>query len=281
MKVTTRARRIVDRCTPQAAVLYRRYRDSHTRYKHPAITPWGFSLYGPPGLGASRQSSHEADLFLDLIGQTDRLIDVGANVGLFTILAASKGVPVSAVEPSPMNLAQLYRNLRLNQSEGVEVFPVAASDCCGLAELYGGGQGASLRPQWGGMAATYSNLVPAHTLDGLFADRLQSQRLLIKIDAEGMEFPILRGADRLLAADPSPTWIIEVGLTENFDGQVNPDFIAIFDLFWKHGYTSWCVEQPGRPVERNDVTAWVARGDRGFWNINYLFRPWPSKSKSR
>lgn len=277
MSVARTTRRLVDLHVPRAAVLYRQLRDSHRSFRQPSVTPWGFSLYGDPDLGASRKSSHEADLLLDLIGRADHLIDIGANVGLFALLAADRGVPVSAVEPSPANLALLYRNLRLNRSEGVEVFPVALSDRCGLADLYGGGQGASLRPGWGGVAATYRNTVPVHTLDALFADRLRGRRLLIKIDAEGMELPILRGADQLLMARPRPEWIVEVGLTENFDGRINPDFEEIFHLFWRYGYTSWCVEQPERPVGQSDVSSWVARGDRGFWNINYLFRmPSPS-----
>lgn len=272
MKVAARARRIVDQHSPQAAVLYRQYRDSHRRYKHPVDTGWGFSLYGDAELAASRRASHEAATFLDLIGKVDRLVDIGANVGLFTLLAATRGVPVSAVEPDAAGLRQLYRNLRLNQVSGVEVHPVAMSDFCGVADLYGSGQGASLRRGWGGMLATYSNVVPVHTLDDLFTDRLRGQRLLVKIDAEGAELPILRGAARLLAADSAPAWIVEVGLTENFGGRVNPDFATVFELFWDLGYSSWCVEQPGRPVKRGDVGDWVARGSRGFWNINYLFR---------
>lgn len=272
MSTLTGLRSTVDRVAPGVARIYRKYRDDHTRrYEQAAPTPWGFSLIGDEGLASSRASSHESDLFLQLLAQSDHVIDVGANVGLFTLLAASKGVPVTSIEPSPLNLDVLYRNLRLNAFQA-EVLPVALADRTGLADLFGAGQGASLRKGWGGMASTYTTTVPVHTLDGLLTDRLQGRRLLVKIDAEGLELPILRGAARLIANSPAPTWVVEIGLTENFAGGVNPDFAAIFNLFWRAGYAATCVEQVDRPVTAEDVLGWVADGERGFWNINYVFR---------
>lgn len=273
-------RHVVDKAAPSLATWHRRFRDKHTRrYQVASTTPWGFELYGDLGLATSRWQSNEADQFEALVQEADHVIDVGANVGLFTLLAGSHGVPVTAIEPSPMNLVQLYRNLQLNGGEGVEVLPVAVGDSAGVVNLYGGGQGASLRTGWGGMVSTYTTTVAVHTLDGLSADRLAGKRVVIKIDAEGSELPILRGARRLMTAEPAPAWIVEVGLTENFNGGVNPDFKAIFDLFWAAGYTSFCVEVPGRQVRRADVDRWVAERERGFWNMNYLFqRPTPSHS---
>ena len=214
--------------------------------------------------------SHEADLFVGILDEVAHVIDVGANVGLFTLLAASKGVPVTAIEPSAMNLATLYRNLQHNEFD-VEVLACALGESPGLAALYGGGQGASLVPGWGGIRSTYINTVPVLTLDNLFADRFAHKKLLIKIDAEGAELPILKGAARLIANDAAPSWIVEIGLTENFSGTVNPDFSSIFELFWSAGYRAECVEVPSRVVTQVDIARWVADGDRGFWNINYLF----------
>jgi FkbM family methyltransferase len=263
-------RRWTDRLAPKLASSYRGYRDRHTkRYEHSTTTPWGFQLHGDLGLAESRSSSNEAEAFLAMVDDCDHVIDVGANVGLFTLMAATRNVPVTAIEPSPMNLAVLYRNLRLNSID-VEVLPVALANRFGLADLYGGGQGASLRSGWGGMASTYTTTVPVHSLDSLFAARLAGQRVVVKIDTEGSELAILRGAPMLLAASPAPSWIVEIGLTENFDG-INPDFLAIFDLFRSAGYVARCVEEPGREVSAADVSEWVERGDRGFWNINYTF----------
>jgi len=104
------------------------------------------------------------------------------------------------------------------------------------------------------------------------------KRLLIKVDAEGSEMPILRGAQTLLANDPPPAWILEIGLTENFVGQLNPDFRRIFEVFWTFGYRATCVEAMGRPVFESDVDAWIAERNRGFWNMNYLFEKLPARA---
>lgn len=263
-------RSAVDRIAPGAARWYRQRRDRSRDY--PALpTPWGFTLMGDLGLAQSRVDSHEADLFLEHLPKTDLVVDIGANVGLFTLLAASKGVPVVAVEPSPLNLDVLYRNLRANDMTA-EVLPVALADGPGLADLYGAGQGASLRPGWAQVGSTFTTTVPTHSLDGLMADRAQGKRLFIKIDAEGFELPILRGAGRLMReVTPAPTWVVEIGLTENFAEGQNPDFADIFELFWAAGYTARCVQAPGQVVTPEDVRRWVSTGDRGFWNIDYVF----------
>jgi len=239
------------------------------------MTPWGFELYGDAYLAESRLDSGEAGIFVRLAGDADLVVDVGAHVGLFTLLARSRGVRVVAIEPSPMNLAKLYRNLRSNEADDVEVMPVALGDHVGLSDLYGGGQGASLRRGWGSIGSTYTTTVPLHTLDSLLLARMSGKRLLIKIDSEGSELPILRGAEGLLRREPAPAWIVEIGLTENFDGQVNPDFRAIFETFWDLQYTATCVEAAGRPVSESDIDTWIAQGDLGFQNINYLFEKHP------
>jgi len=256
---------------------YRRYRDAHLpRYNKLAVTPWGFELYGDAYLAESREESGEAGTFMRLADEADLVVDVGAHVGLFTLLARSRGVPVVAIEPSPMNLAKLYRNLRSNEAEDVEVMPVALGDHVGLSHLYGGGQGASLRKGWGSIGSTYTTRVPLHTLDSLLYARTAGQRLLIKIDSEGSELPILRGAEGLLRNDPAPSWIVEIGLKENFGGQVNPDFREIFETFWRLEYTATCVEAAGRPVSESDIDIWVLQGDLGVRNINYLFEKRPA-----
>jgi hypothetical protein len=71
-------------------------------------------------------------------------------------------------------------------------------------------------------------------------------------------------------ATPAPDWIVEIGLTENFDGGINPDFEAIFNQFWSRRYQAHAVEA-NCSIGPDDIAHWIEDRDRGFWNINYLF----------
>jgi hypothetical protein len=87
----------------------------------------------------------ELKLFRSLLDKVDCVIDVGANSGIYSCLAAARGKRVFAFEPMPQNARILARSLRRNRLDGrVELFPIAASDRVGVTELYGAGQGASL-----------------------------------------------------------------------------------------------------------------------------------------
>ena len=128
------------------------------------------------------------------------VIDVGANIGLSTILLARLARHVVAYEPSPPNVALLRRNLALNGITNVEVRAAAASSRPGalrfhVAQFGAGSHVVASGHVSGGTTETVG--VPAVTLDG---ETLPSIAF-IKIDAEGHEPDVLAGARRLLARD--------------------------------------------------------------------------------
>ena len=253
-----------------------RDRVRHARYR-PYKTLQGFSLCGDPGLDRSRDASGEVGTVRARLTQVDAFVDVGANVGLFTCLAAQAGVPTLAIEPERSNVALLLRNLTTNGfSDRVEVFPIALGATPGVRALHGGGQGASLLGGWGGIRSTYAVPTPLNTLDNLLADRFRGARLLVKLDVEGAEYEVVCGARRLLAAEPAPIWIVEHGLKENWGGALNPNFEKLFALFWSHGYRANAISPAPRAVEIEDVQRWLARGRRDFGGIDYLFERAPS-----
>jgi hypothetical protein len=71
-------------------------------------------------------------------------VDIGANVGLYTCIAANRGKQVVAVEPMARNLEVLYRNIDGNGFHDVEVFPLGLSCESGVKRIYGSGVCASL-----------------------------------------------------------------------------------------------------------------------------------------
>jgi FkbM family methyltransferase len=141
-----------------------------------------------------------------------RSADIGANLGLHSILMSRCGWQVSAYEPDPIHANLLRRNLNLNKSEGITVFEAAISDRPGTLEfvrVLGNTTGSHLA---GAKTNPYGQLerFPVNVLP---IDSVMLNSDFIKLDAEGQEKIIL-------LATNSKQWeatdmIVEVGSAEN------------------------------------------------------------------
>ncbi len=210
----------------------------------------------------------------------DVFVDVGANVGLYTCLARQMGKHVVACEPQELNLECLYSNLRSNGWADIEVFPLGLADRPGLASLYGAsGPSASLVSGWAGYSRRYAQTIALSTLDILVGGRFEGKKLLIKIDVEGAEFGVLQGAGQVMRRQPSPTWMVEVCLTEFHPTGMNPYFLETFERFWDLGYEARLANQSGRVVTREDVRRWADAKKTDDGVFNYLFAPASSRAR--
>ena len=170
-------------------------------------------------------------------------IDVGANVGYYTLLAAQivgdEG-HVVAIEASPSVFKQLQRNLDLNGFQNVTLCNEAASDSEGTLKVFLNDEsnlGASSTVPL--IAHTRNQLfeaeVPARTLLAIVGkERLLNARM-IKIDVEGAEASVIRGILDLLGFFSERTeWIFEV----TFSAATDEGFSAahLLDAFRNAGY---------------------------------------------
>ena len=141
-------------------------------------------------------------------------IDVGANIGYYTLLAASQGVPrVVAVEASPEIAAMLERNVALNRlSSRVHVVAAALADHDGTLTFWPNredhnlGTGAVLRRP--DLAGDECFEVRCHSGDSLFGD-IAAGPVLMKLDVEGGELLVVEGMRGFLTR-LRPTLAIEV-----------------------------------------------------------------------
>jgi FkbM family methyltransferase len=144
------------------------------------------------------------------------VLDIGAHHGLYTLLASRKVGPsgrVMAFEPSPREYGILIRHLRLNGCLNVQTWQCALGSRNGKAELFlveGQETGCnSLRPPKVS-EPTRSISVPVLTLDSCLQREKMETVHFIKLDVEGAEIEVLRGAEQLLARQPRPVLLCEV-----------------------------------------------------------------------
>ena len=241
-------------------------------------TPLGFKLVSGfhPAYKLMREGRFEIEetsIITRLLNQIDIFVDVGANLGYYTCLASQHGKHVIAFEPQQQNLKCLMRNLIVNgYQDQVEIFPLALSAKPGLLTLYGAsGPSASLIKGWAGYSSIYSQQIPVSTLDNILGTRSTDKQLFIKIDVEGAEYQVLEGSLVTLERTKKPIWLLEVCLQEFHPQGKNPDYKAIFDLFWENGYQSYTATNPPIIVERHDVDAWLIEKYSAHKTFNYVF----------
>jgi len=139
--------------------------------------------------GLSGWEPETLPVFLTLVSAGMTVIDVGANTGVFTLLAArrSPAVSVHAVEPVPRVYDLLRANVARNRASNVTSHRLALSDRAGVVPMYVPDDEipvmASLLPEW----RPGSDLidVQACTLDQFVADQQLVGVDIIKIDTEG------------------------------------------------------------------------------------------------
>ncbi|MCU1384017.1 MAG: FkbM family methyltransferase [Acidobacteria bacterium] len=170
----------------------------------------------------------------------DTMIDVGANIGYFTILGARRVGPrgrVVAFEPVGRVRERLTYNLQLNDLTNVTVRDEALSAQSGAAEFFTGPQDdsglASLRP----LAASTRVSVMRARLDDLWdADQPIA---LIKIDVEGAEMAALEGMAGCLTRH-SPDVIVEV--TDEYLRALGASAAALVGFLTGQGYSMYRID---------------------------------------
>jgi FkbM family methyltransferase len=173
-----------------------------------------------------------------VLGAGSLFIDVGANVGTYTIWAAELGAEVIALEPAADTFALLQENIALNGYQ-VAARRSAAGDHCGTAR-FTQGRDAGNRLDPAGPAET--ELI---TIDSLITDR---QVTGMKVDVEGFEIDVLRGAETALAEHR--IGLIQMEWNAMSELALGADRRPVAELLARHGYELYRPDLEGclRPV---------------------------------
>ena len=139
------------------------------------------------------------------------IVDIGANLGYFTVIAAGRVGPsgtVLAYEPDPHNFGLLERNIAANGFKNVRAFPIALSDESGTRALFFGDN--QTTHSFGDKRNTgRSESVVTDTLDNSLKTLGHPQIDLIKMDIEGAEPLALEGMRETVQGNPALVILFE------------------------------------------------------------------------
>lgn len=120
------------------------------------------------------------------------VVDIGANIGSFSIYAAHHGARVYAIEPEPHNLDALKNNIAINHMEHIIIVSdVGISDYNGVAVISDRGGGATIKDN-----IEDGSTIKITTLDDYFSQHNIEEVDVLKIDVEGSETEIVVGASK-------------------------------------------------------------------------------------
>jgi len=157
--------------------------------------------------------TEESDNIKSYIKKGDTVIDVGANIGLFTFLLSDlvglKG-KVYSYEPCAVSFEKLYKNIQLNNLKNVEIFQHGMGSKEDTLEIY-------FHPRQGGLSSIVervsenciSEKITMTTLDRI-SNEIIGKISFIKIDTEGYEPEVLMGGINLVQKN-KPVLYLELG----------------------------------------------------------------------
>lgn len=198
------------------------------------------------------------DCWQRLASQAAVVLDIGANVGIFSLaaLAANPAAVVHAFEPTPELADGLRGTAALNNLSGLRIHQAAVSRRTGHAVLHRwrGEHGGN-----GGMnfvttdpARSAGSTVDAVSLDD-FCRRHEIDRIdLMKLDVQGNEHEVLAGAEGLLHAGRIDTVLLEL----NWAAEVSSPAEEAVRILERNGYR---FSPPGRRLRWRAAGPWLRR----------------------
>ncbi len=194
----------------------------------------------------NKHDEESLDLWYDISKEKGTFIDVGAHTGLYTLTSLKSNLQnnVIAFEPYFMNMARLITNLRINGiNQNVSTIIGAVSDFDGKAKFNIDTNNSYLSK--GGKLNQTGFDTNVFKLDSLYLNKLQLPLNGIKIDTEGEDFKVLKGATKLII-NYRPKIIVEVREQNkidinNFFNENNYRLYDVLDLSTQINLTDYSI----------------------------------------
>ena len=182
-----------------------------------------------PGLRSGTYEPHLTSVFERFCKPGMTVIDVGANLGYYSLLASSLVGPtgkVVALEPNSENCRLLLSSIRLNGITNVELIPVACDHTTGWAyySTHVGSNGGLIEPE--DLLAHPGIVVATFRLD----DLVEGPVGLLKMDVEGAEGRVVAGATRVIESSrPIVTTELTRDMLRRVSAESISDYLGYFE----------------------------------------------------
>jgi len=193
------------------------------------------------------------------------VVDAGANVGYFTLIACNavgREGRVFAFEPDPETYEMLFRSVEMNGFRQIcQCHRMALSSSRGKARFYRFSQHFGGNSLWhrGGATTEFGDKVSEVEVDTIpfdeFAESagIRGRIDLIKIDTEGSEAHVLQGMQKTLAANPNIVLLCEFNAEHIRSSNCDPETAA--DSLLENGFKFRIIHYDGsiRPISRTEL----------------------------
>lgn len=149
----------------------------------------------------------EVKLFIEEVKPDMNIIDIGANLGYYILLEGklTKG-KIYGIEPNPQSIEYLKKSIKLNNYKNVTLFNIGINDSKKILPFY-----ISKKWNWSrfdnpGEDIIETKNILTDNLDNMFGNKKID---LIRMDVEGYELNILKGANKIIEKNPSLILFLE------------------------------------------------------------------------
>lgn len=176
-------------------------------------------------IALDKYEKYETALMMNQIDKKDVVVDVGANIGYYTLLMATRAKKVYAIEPDKEIFAILKKNVEINNLKNVVLLNCAASDKKETKYLV------KDKENFGNSRLDSKNgeVIDCLRLDDILINEHKINT--IKIDVQGWEPAVVEGANKIIKRD-SPTLFLEYTPSEYKDEKMMNILQNIYKNIW-------------------------------------------------
>jgi FkbM family methyltransferase len=207
------------------------------------LYPWNLMLIRLAISGYDCEKEFMALKKITMTGNT--VFDIGANMGVLSVYLSrlvQENGKVYSFEPVKDTYEMLRETISINRCENIETHPLAISDKIGISEIYKFDQrnhtlNSLGRVKIGETSPSYIETIRTETIDNFCQIKFLSKIDLLKIDVEGFEYDVLRGAENMLKT--SSIKYIQFEISKMPLESLGKSADKIFDLLHSYGYKTY------------------------------------------